>query len=304
MRTSMRVRSIAIAAIMAGISCGTAPTPTTAALATASAAPTRSAAAQATQGSRTAWHPLAAPQGAPLGTQWLTIDMFDDSSIATAIFPSARSGPAPVILYLYYNGDPQTNGLMPRDLDFAAALAKEGFLVLVPCWGYPAEAPIVDPCAKTLSRQGPNIVKDINSIADAARTLPGARADRVVVIGRVRGGTAAVLAGSMGARIEAVVAISGAYGTPGSPVAVRFGTSVIENVDGLSVPLLIVHGTADVGLPGTSIEAVRDYASAALARGPRVETLFVEGGDDMLLFTPPWTGDVLARVVEFARSAQ
>lgn len=294
----MRGHGFVLAGIVA-LSCsgGAAPTaaPTAAAPSPTAVVPTPSA--------KALWRPASPPQGAPKGSQWVTVEGFGGTPLTAAVFAPARAGAAPIAIYLYFNEDVQRNeGLLPRDLDFAAALANEGFLTVAPCWQQPSTVNAGDPCGQSSPRPQTDVTKDIAAIADAARTLPGARADRVALIGRSTGGAAALLAASMGGRFDAVVAISAAYGGPGSPVSRRFGTTAPEHVDGLAARLLIVHGTADAWAPGTRVEAVRSYEKSARDKGKKVESLYVDGADDTLLFSPTyWTRDVFGKVIDFLR---
>lgn len=288
----MHRRLIALVGAIA-LSCGGATAPGTA-VAPPSASPVATAA-------HPLWRDATAPSGAPQGTHWIAIDSADGHTTSAAVFPSGKPAPSAVLIYLYFNGDAQGNyGMLPRDLEFAASLAKEGFVTIAPCW-QPATVSAPDVCGKGIERSGAQVVGDISAIASAARTLAGVRTDRVVVIGRVSGGTIALLAASMGGGIDAAVAISAAYGGPGSAVSQRWGTTAGEHIDGLSVPILIVHGTSDTWAPGTRIDAVRTYVKSATDKGKKVDTLYVESADEMLAFTPTyWTRDVIGRVVTFA----
>lgn len=289
----MRRQLIALVGIIA-LSCGGATAPGTAVAPPSASTPVPTAA-------HPLWRDTTAPSGAPQGTHWIAIDGADGYTTTAAVFPSGKTGPSPVLVYLYFNGDAQGNyGMLPRDLEFAESLAKEGFVTVAPCW-QPATVSAPDVCGKGAERSGVQVVGDISAIASAARTLAGTRADRVVVVGRSTGGTLALLAASMGGRIDGAVAISAAYGGAGSAVSQRWGTTAGEHVDGLSVPVLIVHGTSDTWAPGTRMEAVRAYVKSATDEGKKIDTLYVEGADEMLAFTPTyWTKEVMAKVVAFA----
>ena len=249
------------------------------------------------------WRTSTSPTGAQDGAQWVTITSFDGAPLSAAVFAPPGDGRAPVVIYLHHNqANLQTNfGLLQRDLDFVASLAKAGFVAVALCW----EAATIsadDHCGRNLPRSGPDVLKDLAVVADAVRTLPRASADRVVLVGRSGGGTAALLAASNGGRVNGVVLISAGYAFTGTPGADRFGKTVLGELDRLSVPVLIVHGTMDTWSPGTAINIVREYADAARAKGKAVETIYIEGADDLLAFSPTyWTRDLMSRVVEFIR---
>lgn len=100
----------------------------------------------------------------------------------------------------------------------------------------------------------------------------------------------------MGGTVEAVVAISAAYV---EGIRQLWGTTLPEQVDGLRGPILMVHGTADGQTP---FDAAKAYEAAARQRGKSVETLYVEGGQHELPFTPQyWTEEVRGKVTAFLK---
>src|SRR5919204_3417479 len=160
-----------------------------------------------------AWRPSARPAGAPTGSEWVTITTFDGSPLTAAVFAPAGTGPAPVAIYLYFN-QPEMNtnvGLLQRDLDFVASLAKEGFLAVTVCW-QAATVGADDFCGPNLPRSGGDVIKDLAVVADAVRTFPRARADRVALLARSAAANPALLAAARGARVSSVVSISASYG--------------------------------------------------------------------------------------------
>lgn len=117
----------------------------------------------------------------------------------------------------------------------------------------------------------------------AARTLPGARPDRMALYGLSRGGNAALWAASTGATVQAIVVDAPAH----HPVrVVPTPPSTQTAVKGLSAPTLMLHGTADRVVP---VELSRDYDRAARALGKPLTAVFYDGVGHMVTFTPPGT---------------
>jgi dienelactone hydrolase len=260
----------------------------------------------ATPSPKPLWRPTTTPQGAAQGTTWIAVDSFDGAVLIANVIPSGRPGPSPIAINLHGDG-----GLRMSNLDLAAWLAKEGYISVTPCWQGSTDAD-AQPSGRSTqigcSTDAPkrasaaDVTKDLNAIVDAARTLSGARGDRVVVVGHSAGATAAVLFGSLGGRIDRVVSISGVFGTgsdrgPGSFFKARWGTIPAEQADSLAVPLLIVHGTND---QLASPDAARAYEKALRDKGKAVESLYVEGAPHQLPFLATyWTDEVRGKVLSF-----
>lgn len=240
------------------------------------------------------WRSAVAPAGAPEGGQWIAIGSFDGKPIVAAVYRLASAGPAPVAVVLHGAG-----GLRQRYLELAQWLTQEGFVTVTPCWSQAGALGVTHlGCGPDtpLRNSATAVVKDVTAIAEAARTLPGVRADRLALVGHSLGAMAAVLTASMGGTVEAVVAISAGYG---QGIRQEWGTTLPEQVDGLRWPVLMVHGTAD----GQSLfDAAKAYEAAARRHGKSVETLYVEGAPHELPSTPQyWTEDVRGRVIAFLK---
>ena len=170
---------------------------------------------------------------------------------------------------------------------------------MTPCWGFGTIAgPLSLGCAADAPRRdsATAVVKDVTAIAEAARTLPGVRADQLALVGHSLGAAAAVLTASMGGTVEAVVAISAIYGP--TFIKQRWGATPTEQVDGLRWPVLMVHGTEDGQAPFDDAKA---YAAAARQRGKSVETLYVEGAPHPLRSPQYRTEDVRGKMIAFLK---
>lgn len=236
------------------------------------------------------WRSAVAPARAPEGSQWIAIGSSDGTPILAAVYrPPAGAGPTPVAVVLH--GD---EGLHPKHLGLAQWLTQEGFITLAPCWSRVTVATSLGCGSAPLRDSAAAVVKDVTAVVEAARTLPGARRDRLALVGHSLGAMAAVLNASMGGTIEAVVAISANYG---EGIRQRWGTTLPEQVDGLRWPVLMVTGTKD-----PSFGDAKAYAAAARQRGKSVETLYPEGASHDLPFIQfEWTEDVRGAVIAFLR---
>ena len=149
--------------------------------------------------------PASAPPGidAP-GAQWYKLDGSNGRKFLTAILRPQGTGPFPVVVVLHNAG-----GLSKNQLSLAEDLARAGFLVVCGCWQAGqrqnegnricAEAtPQAEWAADPAAHSGKELIA-------LARTLPGARADRIGLYGISRGGYAALWAASTGAGVQAVV---------------------------------------------------------------------------------------------------
>jgi len=255
------------------------------------------------------WTPVAAPAelSAP-GAQWIKVDGRDGYKFLAAVLRPQGAGPFPVVVLLHGAG-----GLQPVHLALADEVARAGFLVVVGCWQLVASPPAPAPnpvCSEARPQAAWQTAPAANSgkeLIAAARTLPGARADRIGLFGVSRGGNAALFAASTGAGVQAVVGDAPAHlplrVTPAPP-------STQDVVAGLTAPVLLLHGTADRIVP---VEQSREYERAARALGKRVTAVYFDGVGHVVTFTPggPESDEAAARraaqpearrrVIEFLR---
>ena len=163
-------------------------------------------------------------------------------------------------------------------------MARAGFLVVYGCWQAVAQRP-----GGRLQTEGNRICAEATPEAEwvadpaahsgkeliaLARTLPGARADRIGLYGISRGGHAALWAASTGAGVQAVVADAPAHTPASNPSA-----KPLNVLAGLEAPLLMMHGTADEDVP---VEQSREYERAALALGKPLVVVYFEGAGHMV----------------------
>ena len=241
------------------------------------------------------WRSTAAPSGAPSGSEWVAIDAFDGKTLVASVQRGSAATSLPVLVMLHPDG-----GLRTQFLQLSANLAKAGFVTITPCWaqgGDASDPPIACSSGAPSRTSAADLTKDVMSIADAARTLPGARPDRLALVGHSGGAQAAFIVGSMTTNIEAVVAMSAGYGPN---IRQRWGTTLPDQLDAMHVPFLIVHGVADRQGPGTAIDLVRAFEKTAREKGKTVEAIYVDGAPHGFPYaTEYWTADLQAQVVAF-----
>jgi dienelactone hydrolase len=226
------------------------------------------------------------------GAQWTKIEGANGRKFLTAILRPEGTGPFPVVVVLHSAG-----GLSRGNMSVAEDVARAGFLVVYGCWQAGnrqnegnrlcAEAtPQADWAADPAAHSGKELIA-------LARTLPGARADRIGLFGISRGGHAALWAASTGAGVQAVVADAPAHTPASNPSA-----KPLNVLAGLEAPLLMMHGTADQLVP---VEQSREYERAALALGKPLVVVYFEGVGHMVSLIKESQAEARQRAIAFLR---
>jgi len=231
----------------------------------------------------------AAPQhvSQAVGPQWIDLQ---GGRMRAAVFRPSGPGPFPVLVAFHGGG-----GFGQRFLDWAGKFAGFGYVVLVGCWlgPHPDFPPPVVTCS--LPPFGtPGLQATITAVVlvDAARGLPGVRANDLGLVGWSAGGTIATLVASSGVEVRAVVAIAGDLRRRLSGADPR----PIDRVSQLTAPVLLLHGKKDVTVDA---EESIVYEQAARAAGKTVEIFLYDNADHFLMFDPATGEDVYRRSVAF-----
>lgn len=243
---------------------------------------------------------LSASTPAPVWTQeWMEVDAPKGRKMKAAVFRPQGSGPFPVVLVLH-----GTEGFRRAYVNLAEAFAGEGFLSMAGCWFAGSHMPGRRPPDPIACPQGPDFVganleavKDVIVLVDAARKLPGARSDRVGLVGLSRGAVISLLVASASGGVQAVVAMSAHY------IRVRprrdiTDTLPITLVKDLQAPVLILHGTADELVDPSEPRA---YEQALRSEGKTFESHYYQGGPHGLPFAPMMRDDVFRRSARFLK---
>ncbi len=233
-----------------------------------------------------------------LAVQWLRITDPDLGAMLAAVARPSGPGPFPVVVVLH-----GTHGFAQEYVQWAEDLARGGFLAVAACWfsggsggGSQVVTPIPCPEIPPLKRDSyPEAVQYISAIVKAARTLPGARADRLGIVGHSRGGGETLQYLLAIGDVQAAVLHSAGHGYRPVTRAAEF-----------SVPILLLHGTvdgpADGGGVNTQVALARDFEAELRRNRKSIEAHYYEGGGHNTFFTDATQrGDELKKVIAFLR---
>jgi len=136
----------------------------------------------------------AAPIGAgtSTGVDWARIALPGGGALSAAVARPVGAGPHPVLVILH-----GTHGFAREYVGLARDLAREaGVVAIAACWfagrrgaGVELVTPIECPEAPPMPSTGmtPEALDVVDAVVNAARALPGVRADRVALLGHSRG---------------------------------------------------------------------------------------------------------------------
>lgn len=243
--------------------------------------------------------PIVTAIQAPAGTQtlpvkWITIAMPNLGAMRAAIARPPGAGPFPTVLILH-----GTHGFARQYVEWAADLARSGFIAVAACWfsgaggsGVKEVTPIPCPEIPPLGTgEYPQAVQFADALVQAIQVLPGVRADRLALVGHSRGAGATQQYLLAGGQVQAAILHSSGY-------ALRPWNRAAE----FSTPILIMHGTADSFGENTRFAFARQFADSLRAHNKPVETADCEGCGHSTFFTNPTQRDSeLKRMVEFLR---
>jgi dienelactone hydrolase len=237
---------------------------------------------------------------APAGTealpvQWLRVAVPGLGEMRAAVARPPGDGPFPAVLILH-----GTHGFARQYVDWAQDLARGGFVAVAACWFAGGGGAGVDdvtppmPCPKLPSLgsgEYPHTVQAVDALVQATRALPGVRADRLALVGHSRGAGATQEYLLAGGRVQAAVLHSSGY-------ALRPWNRAAE----FSVPILIMHGTADSFSENTKPGFARQFEMGLRENGKPVETAYCDGCGHNTFFTDPAQRDAeLKRMIDFLR---
>jgi dienelactone hydrolase len=245
--------------------------------------------------------PIVTATDAPAGTEalpvkWVTVTVPDLGVMRAAIARPSGTGPFPAVLVLH-----GTHGFARQYVEWANDLARSGFIGVAGCWfsgGGGAGAsevtpPIPCPQIPPLgSGEYPEAVPFVDALVQTTRALPDVRADRLALVGHSRGAGEATLKYLLAnGNVQAAVLHSSGYAPRPWQRAAEF-----------SVPILIMHGTADSMSENTQFRLAREFEMALRANNKPVETAYCEGCGHNTFFTnSAQRDDELKRMTEFLR---
>jgi dienelactone hydrolase len=256
--------------------------------------------AQTTQ-RRLATSPIVSVASAPAGTetlaaQWVKVAVPDMGIMLAAVARPSGAGPFPTILLLHGG-----HGFAKDYVRLAQELADGGLLAMAACWfqgGGGAGARFITPISCPEAPPVPNAwspeaMQTVASLVQVARTLPGARPDRIGLFGHSRGGGAALNYILQVGNVQAAVLNSSMY-----------PTQLLDLSSQAKIPILMLHGTADSaadgGGPATNVQVAREFEAALRAAGTPVEAVYYEGGRHNDIFSSSTQhGDEVQRMLAF-----
>jgi len=237
--------------------------------------PIREASPQITQG----WlgtPPVVSIADAPPGTETLAVEWVKVAAPGSGVMLAAVSrprgaGPFPTVILLH-----GSHGFAHEYVRLAQDLAGGGVLAVAACWfrgGAGSGVRFVTPIGCPEAPPMPNppfaeAMQTLDALAQAARTLPSARPDRIGLFGHSRGGGAILNYIVRAGNVRAAVLNSAGYPSDLSPQ--------------VNAPILMLHGTADSPADGgaevTNIRMARDFEAKLRTAGKPVEAVYYEGG--------------------------
>ena len=248
--------------------------------------------------------PIVSATDAPAGTetlavQWIRVAVPDLGVMLAAVARPSGAGPFPSVILLH-----GTHGFARQYVQWAQDLAPSGFLAVAGCWfsggsgagsGFvspPIPCPEAPPLTPDSFAEG---IRTVDALVQATRALPGARSDRLGLIGHSRGGGATLAYLLAIGNVQAAVLHSSGYAIKPATRAAQF-----------NAPILILHGTADGpadgGSANTNVEMARDFELALRRSGKSVEAMYYEGGGHNSFFTNSTQhDDGVKRIIAFLR---
>lgn len=223
---------------------------------------------------------------AELDHYWIEVDADNGKKITAAVWAPKGASNLPVIIYNH-----GTAGFVYWENDFAASLAKAGYVVVAPLWFartsfqdfFPAaQLPglIENPNAPAFTGANMDLIRTLQPVVTAAAAQPGVNPSRIGIAGGSRGGTVALLMSAMTSNIKAVGAVVPPF-LPTQLNSPMYRGQVWEItpksvVSKMMKPAMIVSASNDETVPPSSTQ---DFLSAAAAAGrSNIQSTVVPGG--------------------------
>ena len=224
---------------------------------------------------------------AELDYYWIEVDVAAGKKVMAGVWAPKGASNRPVVVHFHGTG-----GLVFYEVELAANLAKNGYVVVMPLWFGPRAAFVEDiaPAARLPGLiQDPNglpftganleLAQDMLPVLAAARQQPGVNAGSLHLSGQSRGGTIALVLGATTRGVASVVGLAPPF-LPTQLNSPRYRGQVWEVlpralVTKMTVPILIVAATLDELVPPSSTQ---DFLDAARTAGrTNVESVWVVG---------------------------
>ena len=171
------------------------------------------------------------------------------------LYKPAGAGPFPAVLVLH-----TSSGLRPPDQRYAAQLAAEGYMALVPDF-FTAYGLHESNRDQTFTTHGQSIYADFVSAIDTLKKTEGVQADRLGAVGFSNGGYWALLLAARG-DIQAGVSYYGAVTGAGTDKTLHAMRSAFT---AKSSPVLVLHGAQDRIVMAQFAEQLKSVLASAKA---------------------------------------
>jgi alpha-beta hydrolase superfamily lysophospholipase len=237
------------------------------------------------------------PAGAErLAVPWVKISVSGIGVFPAAVIKPPEAGPFPILLLLH-----GSHGFAHEYIRLARDLSHNGFITVAAGWFREGAGPglrFVTPiaCPEAPPRPdplSPDVVRLIDALVEAVRSLPHARGDRLALFGHSRGGGAVLNYVLRTSGIDAAILSSSRYPSSLRPLCAELRT-----------PLLMLHGTGDRpedgGTEFTDVAMARDFERVLRSAAKPVEAIYYEGGRHNDIFANEHRyADELARISTF-----
>jgi dienelactone hydrolase len=198
----------------------------------------------------------------------VTIPAGDGRSYAAKLYAPTTAGPAPAVLVLHTFYGFVHGAAEPSDQAFGQALAKEGFVALVPNYAHAS--------MKERPHQ-PGIAADLSKMVTWLSARPEVAGKPIGAVGFSIGAAHAARLASRDPNVKGVIGYYGIYNfrlRPDMQGRPNLPPSAVDVADYLNAPVLLLHGTAD---DETAINQATDMKAALERANKRVELISYQG---------------------------
>ena len=229
--------------------------------------------------------------------QWVSLTTPKLGTFRAAVARPEGAGPFPTVILLH-----GTHGFAREYVRLAEDLSRNGVLAVAACWfagssgpGARFVTPIECPEAAPMrAAASPEAMQVVDALVQSIRALPGVRSDQVALFGHSRGGGAALNYVLSGGAVQAAILNSAGY-----------PHELVDRVDQIAVPILILHGKADGPADGgsalTNVQMARDFEAALRRARKPVEGVYYDGGHNGLFSDAAQYADEVQRIAAFLR---